>query len=417
MGVATTYNPGANAASARASRGVPEPPAFAMSRFTAILFLAFASMVSPAFSADPPAGTTFIPDDIDPATGLARSSVVRPLGDAPPAPDARRIMPPSPRRPHIALLLPTASPALGPLADAVRQGFLAAAVVAGRESPPVHVTATENEGQALLDSCRHAQSTGALLVVGGLTRDGALALAGSDCARQTVLALNELPPDARPHVFSISLSLEHEARQAALLGVEGGLRAALVIHTPSAISRRVRDAFEREWTRAAGEVRRIPYSGNPEEASLIRERIANSRGDMVFLALDTVEALAVRPYISGMLPIYGTSLSVNPRADPIVNLDLQGVRYVEMPWFIVPDHPAVMVYPQPKGLVNVEQERLYALGIDALRLALLLLKAEPGLPTLDGVTGRISLEDGNHFVRHLSAAEVDGGRVIPLRGP
>jgi uncharacterized protein len=387
-----------------------------MSRFTAILFLVVASMVSPAFSADPPPRTTFLPEDIDPATGLSRSTVVRPLGDAPPIPDARRIMPPSVRRPHIALVLPTASPALGRLADAVRQGFLAAAGVAAGEAPAVNVTATENEGQALVDSCRHAQATGALLVVGGLTRDGALALAGSDCARQPVLALNELRGPAGSNVFTISLSVEHEARQAALLAVESGLREAIVIHAPTPISSRVREAFEREWTRAAGEVRRIPYSGNPEEAGVIRERIADSRGDMVFLALDAVEALAVRPYISAMLPVYATSLSVNPRADAIVNLDLQGVRYMEMPWFIQPDHPAVMVYPQPRGLVNVEQERLYALGIDAFRLALLLLGAGPGGAALDGVTGRITLEAGNHFARQLSAAEIDGGKVIPLRG-
>ena len=324
-------------------------------------------------------------------------------------------MPPSVRRAHIALVLPTASPALGRLSDAVRQGFLAAAGVAAGEAPPVIVTATENEGQALLDACRHAQDTGALLIVGGLTRDGTMVLAGSDCVRQPVLALNELPDRHPPGFYSISLSLEHEARQAALLGVESGLRSAIVIHSNSAISRRVREAFEREWSRAAGEIRRMPYSGNPEDAAEIRERIANSRGDMVFLALDAAEAVAVRPYISAMLPTYATSLSVNPRAEPLVNLDLQGLRYLEMPWFIHPDHPAVMVYPQPQGLVNVEQERLYALGIDAFRLALLMLTAESRNPTLDGVTGRISLEPGNHFMRQLSAAEVDGGKVIPLR--
>ncbi|HYC35060.1 MAG TPA: penicillin-binding protein activator [Usitatibacter sp.] len=385
-----------------------------MSRLTALLFLALASWVSPAFSADPPAGTTFPPQDIDPATGLSRSSVVRPLRDVATVPDPRR-SPPAVRRPHIALILPTSSQALGRLAEAVRQGFTVAAEVAGKEAPPLHVTAIENEGQGLVDACLYAQSTGALLVVGGLTRDGATAMVSSDCARRPVLALNEARAEGNPNVFSISLSLEHEARQAALLAVESGLRSAIVIHTPSPISRRVQEAFEREWTRAAGETRRILYSGKAEEAALIRERIANSRGDMVFFALDYNEALAVRPYVSAMLPVYATSLSVNPRADPLVNLDLQGLRYVEMPWFIHPDHPAVMVYPQPKEPQNVEQERLYALGIDAFRLALLLVKGEAAKLGLDGVTGKIALEPGNHFSRQLSPAEVDGGRVIPLR--
>ena len=342
---------------------------------------------------------------------------MKPLTGAPAVPDPNRTARPVTRTPHIALLLPTASPALGRLADAVRQGFTAAATIAARQAPTVIVTALDNEGPALLEACRQSQASGALLVVGGFTRDGAQGLASSECARQPVLALNEARGDGNPNVFSISLSIENEARQAALLAVESGLRSAIVIHTPSAISRRVRDAFEREWERAAGEVRRIPYSGNPEDAPIIRDRIANSRGDMVFMALDLNEAIAVRPYVSGMLPIYATSLGVNPRADPLVNLELQGVRYVEMPWFIHPDHPAVMVYPKPRELANVEQERLYALGIDAFRLALLLVKGGEASPVLDGVTGKITLESGQHFMRSLSGAEVDGGRVIPMRGP
>ncbi len=383
-----------------------------MSRFTAIAFLLFATWVSCAFSADLPAGTTLTGDDIDPATGLARSTIVRPLRDAPALPDARPT--PPPRRAHIALILPTASPALGRLADAVRQGFMAGAEVAAKEAPPVHVTATDNEAQALVDACRHAATTGAILVVGGLTRDGAATLAGGECARQPVLALNELRGEPGPNVFSISLSLEHEARQAALLAVETGLRSAIVIHTASPISRRVQEAFEREWVRAAGEVRRIVFSGNPEDAPLVRERIAAMGGEIVFLALDHAEAVAVRPYVSAMLPAYATSLSVDPRAEPLVNLDLQGVRYVEMPWFIQPDHPAVMVYPSARS-ATVDQERLYALGIDAFRLALLLARGEAHKAPLDGVTGRVTLEGRHHFMRQLSPAEVDGGRVIPLR--
>ena len=317
--------------------------------------------------------------------------------------------------PHVALILPTASPALGRLAEAVRAGFVAASEAAGKESVPVIVTGIENEAVALVTACKQSQEAGALLVVGGFTRDGAQTLVASDCARQPVLVLNEPRGELAPRVYSFSLSLENEARQAALLAVADGWHSAIVIGGPSPLSKRVQEAFEREWSRAAGEVRRLNFSGNPDDAPLIRDRLANLRGEMVFMALDQAETRAVRPYISGMLPIYATTLSVNPRAEAIVNVDLQGVRYVEMPWFVQPDHSAVMAYPQPKGSFSVESERLYAFGIDAFRLALLLAKGgDPARATLDGVTGRITVESG-HFVRALSAAEVDGGRIIPLR--
>jgi outer membrane PBP1 activator LpoA protein len=278
----------------------------------------------------------------------------------------------------------------------------------------VHVTSIDNEGTALLEACRHAQATQAKLVVAGLTRDGAQSIALSDCPRQLVLALNEIRGEAPVSMYTFSLSLEHEARQAALQAINDGWRMAFIVGSNSALSKRVQDAFEREWGRAAGEGRKIVYGGNPEDAPLVRERIANGRGDMVFFALDPDEARAVRPYVSGMLPIYATSYSVNPRAEPIVNVDLQGVRYVEMPWFIHPDHPAVMVYPQPKVPMSLEQERLYAFGIDAYRITQQLLQGEEKKP-VDGVTGKIALEGVHHFTRSLAPAEVDGGRVIPLR--
>jgi outer membrane PBP1 activator LpoA protein len=410
MGVATTYNPGSKAA-------------FAMSRFNALLLLLFTSVVSPAFSADAPPGTTgFGPapfetrEDIDPATGLARTTVVKPLTDVAPLPEPKRA-PAQPRRAHIALILPTTSATLGRLAEAVRQGFAAAAEVAGRDSPPVTVMAIENEAVALLDACRAAQAAGAVLVVGGLTRDGASSLAVSDCPRQPTLALNELQSSvgAPETLYSVTLSLEHEARQVALLAVAEGMHSAVLVGSPSPLSRRVQEAFEREWTRAAGQVAgRLVFSGTADDAPLVRERLANVRADMVFVTLDPVDARAVRPYISAMLPVYATSMSINPRAETIVNVDLQGVRYVEMPWFVQPDHPAVMVYPQPRAPLSLEQERLYAFGIDAFRLAQQMLRSDRRWP-LDGVTGKITLEAGNFFARTLTPAEVDGGHVIPMR--
>jgi len=395
-----------------------------MSRPNALLLALFVSLATPAFSADAARGTTDAPvaaapdprDDIDPATGLSRSTVVKPLSDVPAVRDAPR--PPQAPRAHIALILPTASPALGRLADAVRLGFAAAAEAAGKEALPVIITAIDNETTALPGACAAAQAAGAAIVVAAITRDGASALAKSDCARRPVLALNDpqaAPPELPPNLYTVSLSLENEARQVALLATDNAGNSAVVIASGSPLSKRVQEAFEREWTRDAGQIAaRIVFTGGADDAPLIRERLAGVRADLVFMALDQPEARLVRPYISGMLPLYATSMSVNPRAEAVVNVDLQGLRYVEMPWFVQPDHPAVMVYPQPRNM-SVEEERLYAFGIDAFRIAVELTRPERHFP-IDGVTGKLTLE-GTHFNRALTASEVDGGRVIPLRAP
>lgn len=409
------------------------------------------ALVWPAFSADAPSSTTTrariigpgaLPaparvqptpgpspdDDIDPATGLSRSTVVRPLREVPPPPAAGvpglQPLAPAPgsiAHAHIALILPITSPMLGKLALAVRDGFAAAATVAGPDAPSVDVMEVADEGRSLLEACARAQAAGAILVVGGLTRDGASVLARSDCPRQPVLALNEpqgiVPADLPPNLYTVSLAVEQEARQVALMAVADGRRSAIVIASPSPLARRARDAFEREWSRAAGEIHEVEFSGEAGDAPLLRERLAGVKGDMVFLALEAADTRVVRPYVPGALPVYATSISVNPRAETMVNVDLQGLRYVEMPWFVQPDHPAVMVYPRPERAMSVDEERLYAFGIDALRLSVHLLRGEARRVPLDGVTGRISLESGNAFVRTLTPAEVDGGRVIPLRTP
>ncbi|HXZ49939.1 MAG TPA: penicillin-binding protein activator [Usitatibacter sp.] len=418
-----------------------------MSRLNAILLVVLAFVVPSAFSAGEAASTTAGARaagaaragaqpataagsglDIDPATGLARTTVVRPLrefpapptGPATPGTTPERV-PGASARGHLALILPTASPVLGRLAEAVRQGFVAATQVAGKDAPPVDVIPVADEGATMIEACRNAQAAGALLVIAAITRDGATALAKSDCAREPVLALNEpqgiLPPDLPRNLFTVSLSIEQEARQVALMAVADGRRSAIVIGSSSPLARRVREAFEREWSRAAGEIRHVDFSGNPEDGPLLRDQLESSKGDMVFLALEPVDARAVRPYVPAALPIYATSLSVNPRAESIVNLDLEGVRYVEMPWFVQPDHPAVMVYPQPSAPMSVDQERLYAFGIDAFRLALHMLRGDARRTPLDGVTGRITLESGNAFLRTLTPADVEDGRVVPLRSP
>ncbi len=374
---------------------------------------------TPVFSADPPRETTAPPV-------FAPSTVITPLRGAPAVPAPRPAAPTLPAQParqpiptgaapHVALILPLASPFLGRVADALRQGFLVAGEVAGRNALPVRVYATVDDGQSAIDACTQAQASGAVLVVGGLTRDGATALTRSSCPRQTTLVLNSPQDSDLPErMYAISLSAEQEARQAALMAINDGMVAAIVIGTPSPLSRRVVEAFEREWGRAAGEAGRVMFSGNPEEAPAIKERIATMRGDMVFLALDQAATRAVRPYISATLPVYTTSLGVDPRADPSVNVDLEGVRYVDMPWFVQPDHPAVMIYPHPSAPMAVEQERLYALGIDAYRLCAPLLQAQSRSLTLDGVTGRIDLEAGRHFARTLVPTGFDAGRAAPL---
>lgn len=323
---------------------------------------------------------------------------------------------PGPPGPHLALFLPLESDSLGGFAQALRQGFLAAADAAGQEGLPVRIHSLA-EDRIPAEACERARAAKAVLVVGGLTRAGAAALAASPCASRPALALNDPGEGALPPLLAaLSLSADAEARQTAILALADGWRTAAVLTGPAPLDRRLAEAFEREWARAGAEATRIAFSGNAEEAPVLRERLSKLTSvEAVFLALDAEAARAARPYISGSLAVYATSHGVDARADAAVNVDLEGVRYVDMPWFVQPDHLAVMAYPAPLSSLSPEQERLYALGIDAYRIGLVVARGEPGEPTVDGVTGALRLGRDRRVARTLVPAQVDGGRVAPLR--
>jgi uncharacterized protein len=321
---------------------------------------------------------------------------------------------PAARAPHIALILPLNSPSFGRHADAVKQGFVAAARVNGSGAPPVRIYAVNEDTLNVLAIYEQAIELGAQLVVGPLTRDGVAALAASTLVTVPTLALNTLEPGspqpARMYLFG--LAIEFDARQIAQLAFSDGRRNAFVISDDTPFSKRMRQAFLEEFARLGG-VAVAEFAYGADQASLIKLRNAANLGvaDLAFLALDSARAATVRPYLGNSLPIYATS-QVNSGKGQLAARELNQVRFVDMPWLLQADHPAVMIYPRPQFGDAVDFERLYALGIDAFRIGLELLRQNPE-PVLDGVTGRIRLTRDQQFVRELTAAQyIDGKTVI-----
>ena len=135
----------------------------------------------------------------------------------------------------------------------------------------------------------------------------------------------------------------------------------------------------------------------------------------IYLALDFPRARLARPYLDP-LPIFATS-QVNPgNAGPLAGFDLANVQFLDMPWLIQPDHPAVMIYRRPDRRDALDLDRLYALGIDAFRVSQQLLEGRVDA-TLDGVTGRITLGRDQHFVREPVAARYRDGKLLVLGDP
>ena len=140
--------------------------------------------------------------------------------------------------------------------------------------------------------------------------------------------------------------------------------------------------------------------------------VAKSDADGLFLAADVEQARLARPFMSNVLPTYATSLLHSGRAEPLANVDLNGIRFVEMPWLVQPDHPAVMSYARLDSL-GPELQRFFALGIDAYRLAAEIM-LNRGRINLDGVTGRLGLSTtGNQVEREALATQFRDGAAVP----
>jgi len=103
--------------------------------------------------------------------------------------------------------------------------------------------------------------------------------------------------------------------------------------------------------------------------------------------------------------------------------DLDGIRLLDIPWQLQADHPAVMVYP--RLVVDADQqrsadlERLYALGIDAYRVARDIANGQTRFE-LDGVTGRLRVRfdtEPPRFERIAEQAIYRDGGVVPAGAP
>ncbi|MEW6314105.1 MAG: penicillin-binding protein activator [Pseudomonadota bacterium] len=321
-----------------------------------------------------------------------------------------------PAVPHIALLLPLDSAPFGHVADAVREGFIAAASVQGTDLPIMAYPTDENT-EKILASYREAIAAGARIVVGPLTRNAVAALAASNLVTVPTLALNALESERwPPQMYMYGLQIESDARQVAQLAYAQGKRKVVVVGTDTALSRRMRQAYADEWKKLGAETAaELILHADNDILPTLREEVMKNAADAVFLALDGEKARTVRSYLDSSAAIYATSQVFSGKTETLANFDLNGVRFVDMPWLVQPDHPAVMIYPRPEMPLSAELERLYAFGIDAFRLAETMLHPPADWDiTLDGVTGHIALGRAHQFVRELVPVQLSEGDAVIL---
>ena len=303
--------------------------------------------------------------------------------------------------PSIVLLLPGEATPFARAAEAVRSGFFAAHAAAGAPMA-IELRETDETPAAVAAAIEAAAGRGAQMIVGPLTRDAVDALVSTGAARLPVLLLNA-PANDLPlpsSMLALGLRVEDEARGIVRALVRGPLAAGAstgslplaVVTGSGALERRTAAAFAAAAREHGRRVELIELSLRQGRLAELTKRLAAHPWLAVLLALDAGEAAAVRPSLPPETIVVATSrIHLLEQATVGLAQDLEGIAFVDMPWLLEPDHPAVMVYPRPNAPYSAELERLYALGIDAYRIAAEWMKGSQRFE-LDGVTGRLRID-------------------------
>ncbi|MBX8487988.1 penicillin-binding protein activator [Pseudomonas cichorii] len=349
---------------------------------------------------------------------------------------------------RIALLLPQDGQ-LASVAKALREGFMAAhyqAQQAGQNPPAIQVF-DSSRVTSMDDFYRQAKAAGAQLVVGPLEKNLVKQLNSRQQLPITTLALNysDSNTEGPAQLFQFGLAAEDEAREVARRAWAEGKRSAVAMVPKGEWGDRVLDAFRKSWQAKGGTLIAAEHVDQPvalaqQVADLFQLRNSEGRAqrlqstvgtqvaaqptrrqdiDFMFLAATPQQAQQIKPTMvfqyAGDVPVYATSHLFTNSNDQAQYLDLNGVRFCETPWLLNANDPlrqqVTAQWPQASGSLG----RLYAMGIDAYRLAPRLgqLKTLPE-SRIDGLSGSLSLSPSRRVERQLPWAEFVDGKVQRL---
>lgn len=331
----------------------------------------------------------------------------------------------------IALLLPLRSGPLGAAADAVRSGFLNAYE---RDKSGLEVSVIEAADTASdMLAAYSAASKKYDILVGPLSRTGLTAIIQNGQVDKPTIALTQ--PDSSSalpaQLLPVGLSIEAEARQvASWVGADYAPGKVLVLSTSAAWQKRVANAFAQQIQGSGLHADMVTLNlengvFNADALTQLQQRVEGDMPRLLFAALNADQTRQIRNAIGDQTPIFGISqlnpLTLNDNNPEHQIAELNGVRLVDIPWQVQPDHPAVMVYPRQEVAAdqrrNADLERLYALGIDAFRIARE-VAARNNVFQIDGVTGKLNVRFGAgvpSFERVEPAAIYQNGVVMPLQ--
>jgi outer membrane PBP1 activator LpoA protein len=319
-------------------------------------------------------------------------------------------LPPKPQV-DLALVLPLNAPAYARAAEAVYAGFVAAA--AGGRVTYVVIPHAED---GVLEAFEAARRSGAKVIVGPLLRDDLKIIAQANIDLPWTLALNQSEDVAAGPVrmYTFSLAVESDARAIARRMRDDAVQNVAIVGGESPLMKRFAGAFATEWLLGGGNApMTFRFDPAPEALTVLKRELLKKPPDAALLAVDGNDAKLVKPFI-GAISAYSSGLVFDQKSAAMLR-DLDGLAIVEIPWLVTPGAPEITKYPR-REFGSASLDRLYALGLDAFRIAQALREGPPEQFVLEGATGHVTLAEGRQFVREGRLSVYRAGQLAPLDG-
>ena len=344
---------------------------------------------------------------------------------------------------NIALVLPLKGN-LGAIGRAVRDGYITAHY---RLTPDSSLRIYDSSQGDILETVSRAVNDGAEIIIGPLDREKV-----STVARQPpgipVIALNRtLNGETDSDLYQFGLAPEDESVQVAEQVLREGFLNGLVVAPDTDWGDRNYDAFVTQYTQLGGVVVDIARFENQRDYSGIvksllnvdtsEQRAANLRRitgegfeftarrrqdiDFVFLLANATQARGIKPTLAFFyaedIPVYATS-HVHVKSDSrIDSIDLNGVRFCDIPWKLTTNDNIQQIISNTWDAASSQFAPFYALGVDVHRLypRLRQLRDYPH-ERVYGSTGVLALNEDNIVKRTLMWAQFQDGEVktIPM---
>ncbi|GIZ28525.1 penicillin-binding protein activator LpoA [Morganella morganii] len=298
----------------------------------------------------------------------------------------------------------------------------------------------DTDSKPLATLLAQAQADGMDLIVGPLLKGDVATLATANTPLN-ILALNELDtPIARPNVCYFSLSPEDEARNAAQFIRQDNKTAPLVLTPDNSFGRRIAQSFADEWQKnGGGVVLHQTFSGNPDsslsltgvpvqpsssaaaqpDGSVVQPQPVSGGVDSVYIIATSDQLIYIKPALEfatsarGRPAFYASSRSNKAGTGKDFQFEMEGLKLTDIP-LIAGGNPQLLSQAAGKFGNDYTRVRLYAMGVDAWRLANQFGDMQRHTLRMNGASGDITVTDNCTVYRHLPWLEFKQGNLAPL---